>query len=204
MSPGVVELVRRSGEGGHQRLREQWIVGHHRLPGGLQLHVRQRRRSPPRPGDLHPAHPAEDPLLHSQPTDTLRPHIIPQRLCVLSPSRRWREDDYVHFHTARPHRIPAPRQQDPPSNLEQHSSHRQVSPVHLYHEHLHHTHHCHNHQLELSNSSNSPDVDLGQSRVPSIFAEGVADDAAQLRRPLGEKGIQPATAKIRLSRYQLQ
>ena len=45
--------------------------------------------------------------------------------------------------------VPAARLQDPAPHLPRAAPHRQVSPLHLHHEHRQHPRHCYHHQLEL-------------------------------------------------------
>ena len=81
---GGAALVRRSGQGRPQRLRQQRHVEHHVVPGRLQLHVRRGRALSQGADHLHARAAPQDALLHCQPHHPLRLHlyqlIIP---CVL-------------------------------------------------------------------------------------------------------------------------
>ena len=61
--------------------------------------------------------------------------------------------------------VPAARLQDPAPHLPRAAPHRQVSPLHLHHEHRQHPRHRHHHQLELPRSPHTLHAKLDQSGV---------------------------------------
>ena len=75
-------VVRRSREGGSERLREQWNVGHHRM-SWIEQDGDWKRRTPSCVDHVQSYDSPQDALLHCQPHHSLCPHFIPQRLCVL-------------------------------------------------------------------------------------------------------------------------
>ena len=65
--------------------------------------------------------------------------------------------------------VPAARLQDPAPHLPRAAPHRQVSPLHLHHEHRQHPRHRHHHQLELPRAPHSLDAQLDTGRVYQVF-----------------------------------
>ena len=61
--------------------------------------------------------------------------------------------------------VPAARLQDPAPHLPRAAPHRQVSPLHLHHEHRQYPRHRHHHQLELPRSPHTLHAKLDQSCV---------------------------------------
>ena len=86
-------LVRRTREGWSQRLREQWYMGHHRLPREQQER-RWSRRIPSRLDHLHPEDSSQDSFLHPKGWTPL--WIIP-------PGSSW-----FDFRLMRPNKVSSP------------------------------------------------------------------------------------------------
>ena len=61
--------------------------------------------------------------------------------------------------------VPAACLQDPPPHFPRPPFNRQVSPLHLHHEHCQYSRHCGHHQLELPRAPHSLDAQLDTGRL---------------------------------------
>ena len=87
---------------------------------------------------------------------------------VLSPSRGRGEGDTRHQHSPLTCCVPLARLQDSAADISRAPSDRQVSPLHLHHEHCQYPRHGHHHQLELQRTQDSLHAQLDQSGVHQV------------------------------------
>ena len=77
----------------------------------------------------------------------------------------WSAGDAGYQHSAVAGGVPAARLQDPPPHFPRPPFNRQVSPLHLHHEHCQYSRHCGHHQLELPRAPHSLDAQLDTGRL---------------------------------------
>ena len=117
-------------------------------------------------------------------------YLVPKCCCVLPTCWRWWKNDHVYLNPSCPRCLSSPRLKDPSSNIFDCSAHRQISPLYFHHEHSYNSSsRCH-HKLELSNTDDSSDAILGETRLSQLSSKDVNDETTSSRPALGNKVVQ--------------
>lgn len=159
------------------RLLEERHLGHHQR-SGLHEHLQRRLSNRDRHHLLH-NHQTQNPVLHSEPDPADRAHLFPMRARVLPSSRGRRESDSGDQYPPLIGRVPVTGQQDPATDLVGAPVDRQVSPLHVHHEHGQHPSHGDHHQLELPRAEDPQNASIDQEDILEVSANYTDDEEAQ-------------------------
>lgn len=175
-------------------------MGHNRsagLPQYLQRQCPHRNRH----YVLH-NNPAQDALLYGQLDTANGAHFVPLRSRILPPGRGGRKSDVRNQHFALAGRVPFARIQNPSAHLARTPAHRQISSVYFHHEHGVHSGNRNHHQLEFQGTPNSSDASLDPCRLPLLFADYTAHEAAEKDEAAlddGDAGYECASSSLRFA-----
>ena len=144
------------------------------LPRALHRHLLQHHAA------------AQDPLLHGQPHNPLREHLLPLGPRVLPARRLRREDRPLHQHPPLADHVLPPDLRDHPLDVPGAAAARQVPPIHDGAGGPLGRHHHHHPERALPQAQHPQDGPLGAERLHPAAAQDPAD--ARARRPARRPG----------------